>query len=326
MVARHGDARRVDLRVAGVRERGALLVGAPDRGRVAARRVRGEVEDVAVAARREDDGVRRVGLDRARDHVARHDAARAPVDHDELEHLVARVHRHLAEADLALERLISAEEELLPRLAPRVERARDLRAAEGAVREEAAVLAPERHALRDALVDDVYGNLREPVDVRFPRAEVAALDRVVEEAPDAVAVVLVVLRGVDAALRRDRVGAPGAVLVAEAGDVVAELGERRRARAAREARPDDDHGVFPLVRRVDELHVEAVLVPLVLEGALGNVRLQFHERHPPRAMTRGRQAAPRALFLSKRFFVSSLEFFISAPPSAPRAARGRSRP
>ena len=102
-----------------------------------------------------------------------------------------------------LERLVRAEQQLLAGLAARVEGARDLRAAERAVGEQAAVLARERHALRHALVDDVDADLRQPVDVRLARAEVAALDRVVEQAVDAVAVVLIVLRGVDAALRGD---------------------------------------------------------------------------------------------------------------------------
>src|SRR3712207_8365302 len=52
---------------------------------------------------------------------------------------------------------------------------------ERAVREVAAVLARERHPLRHALVDDVHADLREPVHVRLARAEVAALDRVVEQ-------------------------------------------------------------------------------------------------------------------------------------------------
>jgi len=54
--------------------------------------------------------------------------------------------------------------------------------------------------LRDALVDDVVADLGESPDVRFAGPEISALDRVVEEAPDAVAVVRVVLGGVDAAL------------------------------------------------------------------------------------------------------------------------------
>jgi len=142
-------------------------------------------------------------------------------------HLVAGEHPDLPEADLPFQSLVGADEELLARLSACVERARDLGAAEGPVREQPAVLAREGDSLRGALVDDVDRQLREPVDVRLARAEVAALDRVVEEAEDRVAVVLVVLRGVDPALRRDRMGAPGRVLIAERLDVVPQLGERR---------------------------------------------------------------------------------------------------
>ena len=106
-----------------------------------------------------------------------------------------------------IERLVGAEQQLLTGLAAGVERARHLRAAERPVVEQAAVLAGERHALGDALVDDVDADLGQPVDVGLTGAEVAALHGVVEEALDAVAVVLVVLRRVDAALRGDAVRA-----------------------------------------------------------------------------------------------------------------------
>ena len=120
---------------------------------------------------------------------------------------VLRIHLHFAEADLPFERLIGADQKLLARLSARVERAGHLRAAEGPVRQRAAVLARERHALRDALVDDVDADLRQPVDVGFARAEVAALYRVVEQPVDAVAVILIVLGRIDATLRGDAVGA-----------------------------------------------------------------------------------------------------------------------
>ena len=155
-------------------------------------------------------------LDCAGRQIAHDDAARLPVDDDEIEHLAPRKQLHGAGTDLTHQRLIGTEQQLLAGLAARVERPRDLRAAERAVVEQAAVFACERHALRDALVDDVDRHLRQPVDVRFARAVVAALDRVVEEAIDAVAVVLVVLRGVDAALGGDAVRAAGAVVNAEA--------------------------------------------------------------------------------------------------------------
>ena len=82
------DARRVDLRVAGVAEVGALAVRPPGRGDVAAHRVGRQEEDVAVAAGGQHDGVREVGLDLAGDHVADDDAAGPAVDDDQLEHLV----------------------------------------------------------------------------------------------------------------------------------------------------------------------------------------------------------------------------------------------
>ena len=70
-----------------------------------------------------------------------------------------------------------------------------------------AVFARERNALRDALIDDVHADLREPVDVGFARAEVAAFYGVVKQAVNAVAVILVILRGIDSALRGDGVRA-----------------------------------------------------------------------------------------------------------------------
>ena len=91
----------------------------------------------------------------------------------------------LPSADLPLQRLVGAEQQLLAGLAAGVEGARHLGAAEGAVVEQAAVLAGERHALRDALVDDVDRHLGQPVDVGLAGAEVAALDGVVEEPVDA---------------------------------------------------------------------------------------------------------------------------------------------
>jgi hypothetical protein len=83
------------------------------------------------------------------------------------------------------------------RSGPGVERAAHLRTTERAVVEQAAVLW-RRAPLGDALVDDVHAQLGQAVRVAFAGAVVATLDRVVEQAVDAVAVVAVVLRRVDA--------------------------------------------------------------------------------------------------------------------------------
>ena len=111
--------------------------------------------------------------------------------------------------DLLLQRLVGADQQLLARLAAGVERPLDLGAAERASLEQAAVIADERHPLGDALIDDVDADLGQPVGVGLAGAEVAALDGVVEEAEDAVAVVAVVLGGVDPALGGDGVARRG---------------------------------------------------------------------------------------------------------------------
>ena len=263
------DAGRVDLGVAGVGHVGALAVGPPGGGDVAAHGVGGEEEDVAVAAAGEHDDVGEVGLDLAGDHVAHDDAAGAAVDHDQLDHLVAGVGLHRAGGDLALEGLVGADQQLLAGLAAGVEGAGDLDAAEGAVVEQAAVLAGEGDALRDALVDDVPAHLGQAVDVGLARAVVAALDGVVEEPVDRVAVALVVLGGVDAALGGDRVRATRGVLVAEGLHDVAGLAQRRGGRGAGEAGADHDDREPAPVGRVGDPGLELAGVPPLVDRAAG---------------------------------------------------------
>ena len=85
-------------------------------------------------------------------------------------------------------------------------------AAERSVGEETTVLAREGYSLRDALIDDVDAQLGQSVDVALARAEVTALDGVVEQSVNAVAVVPVILGGVYSALRSDAVGAARGIL------------------------------------------------------------------------------------------------------------------
>ena len=231
---------------------------------------------------REDDRIGCVGGDLAAHEVAHDDAASPAVDDDEIEHLGARVHLHGPGVDLARQRLVRAEQQLLTGLAAGVEGALHLDAAEGTGVEKTAVLARERDALRDALVDDRHARLREPVDVRLPGAEVPALDGVVEEPVDGVAVVAVVLRRVDAALGRDRVGPARRVLVAELLDVVALLTEGGAGRAAGQSGADDDHGELAAVGGIHQLGFELPGVPTLVDrpGRRLGVRDRFAEEVP----------------------------------------------
>jgi hypothetical protein len=89
----------------------------------------------------------------------------------------------------------------------------DLHAAKRSRIEKSAVFACEWHSLRNALVDYVKSDLGEAVHVRLARAKVAALHRVVKEAENAVAVIAVVLRGIDPSLRSDGVRTAWGVVI-----------------------------------------------------------------------------------------------------------------
>ena len=285
----------MDLGVAGIGERRPLLPGAEGGGDVAPLRVGGEEEDVAVPPGAEDDGVGGVAGDLAGDEVAHHDAARHPVDDDEVEHLGAGEHLDGAGGDLPLERLVGADQELLPCLPPGIEGAAHLRAPERPIVEESAVFTRQRDSLRHRLVDDLDRDLCEAVDVRLAGAEVPSLHRVVEEATDRVAVVAVVLGGVDPPLRGDRVRAAGGVLEAERLDVVSLLPEGRRRRGTGEPGPDDDDGVLPPIGGVHQLHLEAMAIPLLRQRSRGDVALEFHGQIHPSQMASGMMAKPPAI-------------------------------
>jgi hypothetical protein len=264
----------VDLRVARVGERRAAAVRPPRAGHVAGHGVRRQVEDVAVPAGGEHDGVRRVRRELAGHQVARDDACAATVDVDDVDHLHAVPELDVAESDLARQLLVGADQELLAGLAAGVERPAHLCAAEAAVVEQTAVLASEGHALGDHLVDDVDRHFGETMDVGLTGAEVAALDGVVEQPVDAVAVALVVLRRVDATLGRDRVGTARRVVERERLDLIAEFAERGRGRRPGQAGADDDDLELALVRRVHQLLVGDVVLPLVGQWALGHLGIE----------------------------------------------------
>src|SRR5262249_39437861 len=110
--------------------------------------------------------------------------------------------------------------------------------------------------------------------VGFARAEIAALDRVVKQAVDRVAVVAVILRGVDAALRGDGVRAARAVLKTEGLDVVAEFAQRGRRRGSPPTRRGDDVVDVALIGRVDQPHLLPVLRPLHRDRPRRNLRIE----------------------------------------------------
>ena len=267
VVSRDRDASGVDLDVARVAEVSAAFVGTPCCGDVGGHGGGGEIIDVGVTASAKQDSVCGVGFDFARHEVAGDDALGDAVFDDQIVHLVAGVEFDALFVNFAHQAAISAEEELLACLTASIEGTGDEDATEGAVGQGAAVFTGKRDALCDALVDDVGAVLSEAVDVGFTGAEVAAFDGVVEQAPRAIAVVLVVFGGIDTALCGDTVGASWAIVEGKAVDIVALLSQGGGSGSAGESGSDDNDFEFASIDRSNETHFFFGFGPTLIERA-----------------------------------------------------------
>ena len=146
-------------------------------------------------------------------------------------------------------RLIGSQQQLLAGLTTRVEGSRHLNATERTIGQQTAIFACERHSLRNALIDNIQTDLGEAMNIRFSRAKIATLYRIVEQAEDAVSVVLIVLGGVNSSLRCDAVRPARGILEAKAFNVIPEFTQCRCSRSACEAASDNDNVKFwPVIR------------------------------------------------------------------------------
>ena len=271
-VAVNGDTGGVDLTVARVGEVSTFAVDLHGSGAIGAHGIGGEEIGVAVAASSDYHSVTEVALDFASDEVANDDATSATVFGDnDVEHFATSEHLNGSVLNLFAEAAVGTEEELLTGLTAGVESTRNLSATERAVGEESAVLASEGNTLSYALVDDVVRDLGEAVDVGLTSAIVAALDGVVEETVDRVAIVLVVLGSIDTALSSDGVSATRRVLNAEVEYVETHLAESGGSRSASETSANDNDVELTLVGRVNKFLVGFVVSPLLRQGTLRNL-------------------------------------------------------
>src|SRR5258707_15835915 len=172
-----------------------------------------EVEDIRVSPRFKHDHIRGMTLYLTGYQVSRHNAACSSIDDHNLEQLPSDMHCHCACCRLLFQGLISPEQQLLSGLASRVKCSLDLHAAKRSSIEKSAIFPGKRHALGDALVDDIEADLGESIHVGLARAEVAAFDCVLKQAENAVAVVAIVLGGINPPLGCDRVGTRRGVMI-----------------------------------------------------------------------------------------------------------------
>ena len=155
LVAVYGDTGGVNLHVSRICEVGTLAVASYCGATVAAHSVCRKEICVAVTAGGDNHSVSGKALKLAGYEVFGDDTAGTAVDDNYVVHLIAVEALHLAELDLAVERRVSTEKELLSGLTLGIESTRYLCTTERAVGEGATIFASERHALSYALVDDV---------------------------------------------------------------------------------------------------------------------------------------------------------------------------
>ena len=196
----------MDLGETRIGEGSATSMGPPGCGDIGGHRVCRQIEDVGVSAGGENNCMARVAGDLTGDQIANHHTNGSTVlDHD-IEHFGSRVQLDLASVDLTHEGRVGAQQKLLTGGTTCIKRSGDLSTAEGAVVEKTAVLPGEGNALSSRLIDDVQREFGQTVDVGFPTPKVTTLNRVIEESINGVAIVVIVLGGVDPTLCGDGVG------------------------------------------------------------------------------------------------------------------------
>ena len=265
-----GDAGGMDLGKAGIGKQRPLAMGRPNRTGIGFEGVGGEVVDVRIAAARQQHRMGRMGFEGTGEQVAADDAPGHPIHRDQLEHVPAGEELHLAGGHLAHQGLVGPIEQLLAGLTAGVKGAAHQGAAKVAVGQGAAVLPGEGHALGHALVDDAATDFGEAVAAGLPGPEVAALERVGKEPLDAVAIVGVILGGVDAALGCHRMGPAGAVVEGDQLHPVALLRQGGRRRGPGQATAHHQHLELALAQRTDQRQAIAGAAPGIGDRARGN--------------------------------------------------------
>src|SRR5258708_18605463 len=247
MLAAQWDTCRMNLRKTRVPEQGTAAVGSPYGSTVGCLGVSRKIEHIRVPSRRQNHHVGRLALDLAVHEVPGHNAARSAIDDHNIEQLPPDMHCHRTRGYLLFQCLISPEQELLSGLTSRVKRSLDLYPAKRSRIKQSTIFSGKRHALGDALVNDVQADLGETIYVGLTGAEVAALYRVLKQAENAVAVVTVILSGINPPLSRDRVCAARSVMIGKAVHVVALLAESGSSCGSSQARAYNDNRVFPAI-------------------------------------------------------------------------------
>src|SRR5262249_29370400 len=152
------------------------------------------------------------------------------------------------------QRLVCTQQKLLSCLPARIKCAGNLGATKRAIRKHAAIFARKWHTLRNALIDDVYANLRKAINICFTRAVVTAFDGVIKESINAVSIVLIILCRVNSTLRGNAMRASRTVLVTKTLYVVSKFRKLCSGSASGQAGSNHDDVVLALICGIHQLH------------------------------------------------------------------------
>ena len=126
------------------------------------------------------------------------------------------------------------------------------------------------------MIDNVVADLGQTVNIGLSRSEVTAFYGVVKQTPDAIAVVRIILGGIDASLGGDTVRTAGTVLYAERLDVIAQFGQRCRRGTTGQTGSDHNDFELSLIGRIDQFQFKKMFVPFFCKGSSGNFSIKRH--------------------------------------------------
>ena len=122
MVTGYGNAGGMNLGETGIGEERPLFVSTVGRGHVATARIGRKIENISVAAGRQDNRVTRDVVDLSGAQISSDDSLRLSVNDHDVEHFGLGKHLDGTVGDLAAERLVTAKQKLLAGLAAGVKR------------------------------------------------------------------------------------------------------------------------------------------------------------------------------------------------------------
>jgi hypothetical protein len=172
-------------------------VAAPGRCNVRVLGIGRQIVDIAVAAGTEQHRLTGVAFKLTGNQIADHYAPSLALYHHQVQHFSPGIYLQATGLHHPHHGAVGSQQELLPGLPLGVEGTSHLGPAKGPIIQQTAVLPGKGYPLGHTVVNNGVANFRQSMDIGLPGAVVSPLEGVVEQPPDAIAIVGIVLAGVN---------------------------------------------------------------------------------------------------------------------------------